>query len=207
MGVQERRQRHKGALRQEILDAARDLFVHEGYRNVSMRRVAERIEYSPTTIYLHFKNKEDLLFCICEQTFAKLVKEFETLGREPGDPVAALQKGMRTYVQFALKHPHDYLATFGTPHEHGTPAQSERYLCEEAKGMQAFGFLRQSVAECVQQGRFRPVDVEIASRALWAGIHGIASLLIVHPRFPWGDEDKVIDLVMDSMIEGLRARP
>jgi len=69
MGVQERRAREKKELRQEILDAARDLFVREGFENVSMRKIAEKIEYSPTTIYLYFQDKADLLDCICEETF------------------------------------------------------------------------------------------------------------------------------------------
>src|SRR5262244_2221370 len=74
MGVMERRIREKQALRQEILDAARELFVTEGYENVSMRKVAERIEYSPTTIYLYFKDKADLHDCICEETLGRLVE-------------------------------------------------------------------------------------------------------------------------------------
>ena len=68
MGVHERRAREKKELRQEILDAARDLFLREGYENVSMRKIAEKIEYSPTTIYLYFQDKADLLDCICEET-------------------------------------------------------------------------------------------------------------------------------------------
>jgi len=69
MGSKQRREREKEALRQDILDAARELFVEEGYDNVSMRRVAEKIEYSPTTIYLYFEDKASLLYAICEETF------------------------------------------------------------------------------------------------------------------------------------------
>lgn len=205
MGVKERRERQKETLRQDILDAARELFVREGYDNVTMRRVAEKIEYSPTTIYLYFRDKADLLFALCQESFAKLVKEFEALGRDTGDPVVALKKGLRTYIQFGLKHPHHYLATFSIPHEQATPEETARHRSEESMGMKAFDYLRTCVGECVRQGTFR-VDVEVASRALWAAIHGVTSLMIVHPEFPWGHRQQVIDLVVDSMVEGLRAR-
>jgi AcrR family transcriptional regulator len=72
MGTAERKSRQKENTRQEILDAARDLFVNEGYENVSMRKIAEMVEYAPGTIYLHFKDKAEILDTLCEQTFQKL---------------------------------------------------------------------------------------------------------------------------------------
>ncbi|HSE38996.1 MAG TPA: TetR/AcrR family transcriptional regulator, partial [Blastocatellia bacterium] len=95
MGSKQRREREKEALRQDILDAARELFVNEGYENVSMRRVAEKIEYSPTTIYLYFEDKASLLYAICEETFAKLAKRMEAIGKEGDDPIEVLRKGCR----------------------------------------------------------------------------------------------------------------
>src|SRR5438874_1367073 len=108
MGVKERRVREKEILRQEILDAARELFAKEGYENVSMRKVAEKIEYSPTTIYLYFESKADLLYYICEETFSRLLKKLESLGEESSDPLVCLRKGMRAYIEFGLKHPNHY---------------------------------------------------------------------------------------------------
>src|ERR1051325_7123723 len=112
MGVAERKSRQKESTRQEILDAARDLFVKEGYDNVSMRRIAEKIEYSPTTIYLYFEDKASLLFAICDETFAKLAKRMETIAKENDDPVEALKRGCRAYVEFGLKYPNHYRVTF-----------------------------------------------------------------------------------------------
>src|SRR5258705_12271071 len=98
MGTKQRREREKEALRQEILDAARELFVKEGYENVSMRRIAEKIEYSPTTIYLYFEDKTELFFAICEETFAKLSTKLEAIYRECNDPIECLRRGCRSYV-------------------------------------------------------------------------------------------------------------
>ena len=78
MGVKERRNREKVATRDLILDAARELFVSEGYEGVSMRKVAEKIEYSPTAIYVHFADKESLFRELCHQDFARLAQVFQS---------------------------------------------------------------------------------------------------------------------------------
>jgi AcrR family transcriptional regulator len=72
MGVQQRRARQKENLRQEILDAARTLFAREGIESVSIRKIAQRVEYSPGTIYLYFHDKAEILRTLCQETFAKL---------------------------------------------------------------------------------------------------------------------------------------
>src|SRR6202050_5466761 len=105
MGLTERRDRQKMALRQEILTAARELFAKEGYENVSMRRIAEKIEYSPTTIYLYFRDKDELLHEMCSETFALLTRKLTKLLAADGDPLDKLRMGLNAYVQFGLKHP------------------------------------------------------------------------------------------------------
>src|SRR5215203_4306810 len=100
MASRERRERAKENLREEILDAARELFVTEGYSQVSMRKIAEKIEYSPTTIYLYFKDKSDLLHQICEQSFANLSRELSSIDRQTDNPLEKLRAGMREYINF-----------------------------------------------------------------------------------------------------------
>ena len=94
MGVKERRARQKKFLRQEILDAASELFVRDGYENVSMRRIADKIEYSPTTIYIYFKDKAELLEQVCKETFGRLVRRLSKIMEQPGDPVERLKRGL-----------------------------------------------------------------------------------------------------------------
>src|SRR6476646_5531583 len=115
MGVHDRRARQKQLVRQQILDAACELLIREGYDSLSMRRVAERIDYSPTAIYLHFKDKQELVFSLCEETFAKLVRELETLPDEFPDPLVQLRKGMERYIDFGLRHPDHYVPAFVLP--------------------------------------------------------------------------------------------
>lgn len=198
MGSKARREREKAALKREILNAARDLFVRDGYENVSMRRIAEKIDYSPTTVYLHFIDKADLLFHICEDAFAKLVAQGDKLLAHKIDPLTKLKMFGRAYIEFGLKHPGYYKLTFMVQHE-----QDElegRY--ENSMGHRAFEILRSCVNECIAKGVFGRLDLSQASQALWAGVHGITSLLIARPDFPWVEKDRTIDLLIDSLCDG-----
>ncbi len=201
------RTRQKALLRQEIIDAARDILAREGYEQLSMRKVAERIEYSPTAIYLHFEDKADLVFQVREETFGRIVNELESLETEFKDPVARIREGMRRYVAFGLRHPQHYLATFVAMPLEQSPAEAARYNDPESNGMRAVGILRASVAACVDAGKFKKADAEVTTRAIWAATHGVTSLLIQMPNFSWGDQKAVVDSVIDSAIEGLRPRP
>lgn len=207
MGVRDRRARQKTLLRQQILDAARELLVREGYERLSMRRVAERIDYSPTAIYLHFTDKQDLVFSLCDETFAKLVGELESLPEEFADPLVRLRKGLERYIAFGLKHPDHYLPAFVLPPpEDLDPKRRQKTMSPEANGLKALGCLRDCIADGVRARKLRKVDPDIAARAAWAAIHGITSLLIVHKSFPWGDQKAVINATLDALVDGLKRR-
>ena len=201
MGVKERRAREKEQLRRQILSAARELFVNEGYENVSMRKIADKIEYSPTTIYLYFKDKADLLDSVCKETLLNLLNTLELLKRDKSDPVEVLRKSGKAYVEFGLKYPQDYKLTFVVRPQF----QKGLGLQEGSVGERVFDYLRAMVSECIRQERFRQVDVEITGQALWSAVHGVTLLLIDFPDFPWTDKDKLIDTVIQTMIEGLKA--
>lgn len=201
MGVKERRARQKKFLRQEILDAASELFVRDGYENVSMRRIADKIEYSPTTIYLYFKDKAELLEEVCKETFARLVQRLSKILEQPGDPVERLKRGLIAYIEFGLENRHEYRATFMMPLPEGF--DHEKYHQADSPGMQAFSFLTRGLTECIQAGKMKTMNVELAAQTLWAGIHGITSLLITHEMFPWVGREKVIHSMVDTLVAGL----
>ena len=206
MTIKDRKARHKQLLRQEILDAARDIFVKEGYGRLSMRHVADKIDYSPTAIYLHFRDKQELVFSLCEESFGRLVRELEALDSEK-DPGVRLKLGMRRYVDFGLKNPQHYLATFVVPHGDGTdPKLAAKFQGENTMGMRALAILRQRVEEYASAKKLRRLEVDTATRALWSAMHGITSLLIVLPAFPWGDSEAVIATVIDAAVDGLGSR-
>src|SRR5689334_7956418 len=100
MGPKDRRTREKEELRDKILDAARELFVGEGYERVTMRKIAERIEYSPTAIYLHFPDKLAVMRALCDRDFLSLAKQFQKIAKEK-DPIERLRRVGRAYTAFA----------------------------------------------------------------------------------------------------------
>jgi len=205
VGVKERKLRQKRFLRQEILDAASELFVKNGYENVSMRRIAEKIEYSPTTIYLYFRDKAELLEQVCQETFARLSHVMEGIQQQPGDPVARLKRGLIAYIKFGLENPHHYRATFMMPVPDGF--EKEKYHQPDSAGMQTFDFLRRCVYDCISAGKLRTLDAELVSQTLWAGVHGLTSLLIIHcDGFPWVSTDKLIHSMVDTLVEGVSVR-
>ena len=201
MGTKERRAREKEQLRRQIIDAARELFVSEGYENVSMRKIADKIEYSPTVIYLYFKDKADLLDSACQETLLGLLDTVELLKRDKNNPVEALRKSGKAYVEFGLEYPQDYKLTFVIRPQF----QKGLGLEEGSVGERVFSYLCAMVSECVRQKAFRQVAVETTGQALWSAVHGVTLLLIDFPDFPWTATDKLIDTVIDTMIEGLKA--
>ena len=201
MGVKERRAREREQLRRQILSAARELFVNEGYENVSMRKIADKIEYSPTTIYLYFKDKADLLDSVCQETLLNLLNTLEQLKNDKSDPVETLRKSGKAYIAFGLKYPQDYKLTFVIRPQF----QKGLDLQEGTVGDKVFGYLRTMVSECIRQKIFRQVDVETTGQVLWAAVHGITLLLIDFPDFPWTEKEELINTVIHTTIEGLKA--
>jgi len=204
MGVTERKVREKAALRQEILAAARELFAKHGYESVSMRKIAERIEYSPTTIYLHFRDKGELLNEICTETFQLLSKKLAKVVASEGDPVDLLRRGLRVYVDFGLSHPNHYRTTFMTPHQHPPHTVSLDQKINFGTGGQAFQYLLDAVGRVMATGPTRQTDVMATSQALWMTIHGVTSLLITKElEFPWSDKNLLIDIAIAGAVKGL----
>src|SRR5438132_3776284 len=104
MGSAERRERERQKVRKKILDAARSLFAAHGYDAVTMRKIAEKIEYSPTAIYLHFRDKEALIQELCANDFLAFSERFREIATLT-DPAEQLKSAGRIYVQFGLEHP------------------------------------------------------------------------------------------------------
>jgi len=197
MGVQERRARQKESIREEILDAARTLFVKEGYEHVSIRKIAEKIEYAPGTIYLYFRDKAEILDRLCEETFSKLAQKIQAINADPSNPLDGLRRGLRTYIQFGIDNPNHYIVTF---------VQAKQIPEHQPNaGEQCFENLRGAVRRCVEAGQLNCEDVEEVAQALWAGAHGVTTLLITC-RFPFIEQNRLIDRVMHILIEGILKR-
>jgi AcrR family transcriptional regulator len=202
MGSKQRRAREKEGLREEILDAARTLFVKEGYESVSIRKIADKVEYAPGTIYLYFRDKAEILDRICEETFAKLIVRMQAIEHDTAAPVDKLRRGLRTYIQFGLDNPNHYIVTFVQAKVH-----HEAESVFQTTGMKAFACLRQGVQECVDAGALVSDDTDELAQTLWAGIHGLTSVLITCSGFPFVEQNRLIDRMVHTLIEGVRRKP
>ena len=189
----------KDGLKREIMDAAREMFVSEGFERVSMRKIAEKINYSPTTIYLYFDDKADLLHQICGRTFKQLAQRVVGIWASTNDPIEKLRLGLKAYIQFGLEHPDEYELVFISP----LPS-SKKEEFQLSSGGAAFDTLRVSVTECVKAGLLRQREVETIAQVLWTGIHGVTSLLIKHKGFPFIRQETLIENVLDTLIAGIK---
>lgn len=209
MGTKERREREREEVRTKILDAARALFAEQGYAAVTMRKIAAAIEYSPTAIYLHFRDKLEVLHACCDADFMLLAKKFQKIAKI-ADPIERLKATGRAYADFAFKHPNHYQLMFMTPRpavglekrgiERGNPEQD------------AYAFLKWTVGEALAAGRLRPGlgDVELLSQVVWAGVHGVVSLRIAKCKdewIEWASEKRSVEAMLDLQVHGLLAHP
>jgi len=196
MSIETRRKRQREELRTAILDAARDAFLSNGVENFSMRKLAASIGCSPGTIYLHFENKSDILRSLVDEGMDRLLAALDR-AHDSRNPIQSLRNKLRAYVDFGRELPNHYHFAF-IMHRVRTG--------ETIRPHASFGVLREAVARCVEQGPFRSLDVETTSQVLWSTIHGITSLLIVNPEFPWVGKHDLIDEVIDNAIRGLSVR-
>ncbi len=183
MGPRERREREREEIRTRILDAARELFVSEGVESVTMRRIADRIEYSPTAIYFHFKDKDALLAELCDCDFRTFSQNFQAVA-QIADPVERLRAAGRLYVEFGLNNQSHYRLMFMTP-KNATSQTIEKGNPEE----DAYAFLKAIIGDVAAHGRLRDefADVDLAAQVIWSGIHGIVSLEIAKCKDEWVD--------------------
>ncbi len=203
MGSIERREREKEDKRRQILDAARELFVEEGYDAVTMRKVADKVEYTPTAIYLHFKDKEELVREVVTQDFLSLAKHF-TSAAAIDDPIEALRAMGLAYLDFALKYPNHYRLMFMTqlpktneqlPEHHGNPS------------LDAYAMLCMLVHKAIERGLLRPdlTDAELVAQVVWAGVHGVAALRISCPEADAWIQQRPVPVLGAELIDDLMA--
>jgi AcrR family transcriptional regulator len=207
MSVADRRLRAKEVLRQNILDAAVAIMATEGFEALSIRRIAERIEYAPSTIYLHFRDKFEIVGTLCASTLGRLRQELEQVTSDHSDPLTALRLGLRCYVEFGIAHPQDYLVSFCQPMPELPPDHPTNAI---EPGLRCLEVLLVSVHACIQTGRFRTMDVHLAGQSIWMGVHGLTSLLIAHGRdqhLPWVNHYLLIENTIAMLLRGLMARP
>jgi AcrR family transcriptional regulator len=206
MGVKERKERERAGVRERILDAARDMFVRDGVEAVTMRAIAQRIEYSAPVIYAHFADKHALLQELCFRDFRSLAQTFGRI-EHIEDPVERLRRIGYAYVDFALDHPEQFRFMFMTPKPQEDVVAAHE-TTSRTPDEDAYIFVANTVAEGVAAGCFRPElkDVDELAQLCWAGAHGIVALHLTKGDdewIPWRDGRKTARKLIDAVLDGL----
>jgi AcrR family transcriptional regulator len=188
MGTKERRKREKDEVRDKIMAAARVLFAAQGIEAVSMRKIAEAVEYSPTIIYSHFEDKNELLQELCREDFSALATVFRQIASLK-DPVERIRQIGLAYARFGLEHPNHYRLMFMTRHDWDDEPCPEAMEHKGNPDEDGYAFLQKTVTEAITTGRFRAelTDADLVSQILWGSVHGIVALEITKATEPWLD--------------------
>ena len=174
MAIIQRRQREKENIRSRILEEARLLFFEKGYDNASIRNIAERIEYSVGTIYLHFKDKDSIFHALQLEGFTMLMDKMQVL-ESVEHPFERLKAMGTIYLDFAKKNPELYDLMFILRAPMNCLEEHEGWL----EGKKTFDFLIKIVKECQEIGQFRNhADAETLAFSIWSSVHGIAALIV-----------------------------
>jgi AcrR family transcriptional regulator len=204
MGIKERHERDREAVRRGILDAARELFVTEGYHNVSIRKVAERIEYSPAAIYLYFPSKDDIFFALAEEGF-RLLGDPSDLPQDRSAALAPLDRIRAIFwriYEFSTEHPQYFALMFV---DRSVPRITREY--------ERFTFVRDMRSHIVEQiqvcidAKVFPATLNsaVACRLLIMAVLGVATMRLSDRLARAENADQLALDVLNVMLAGLQS--
>ncbi|MBK7408190.1 MAG: TetR/AcrR family transcriptional regulator [Saprospirales bacterium] len=195
MGINERKEREKAELSQLILKGAMEVFLEVGFENTSIRKIAERIEYSPGTIYVYFKDKDEILHELHHTAFDQLMEVMEktAVHQEPIDQVYAIGD---SYITFALENPQLYDLMFVLR----APMNAIHPECEWEDGFRTYEYFKSVLIKAVEKGQLKPVDPEVLCVTFWATVHGLVTLYL-RERFQNLPQEQIEPLMRYSLRE------
>jgi len=185
MGVKERKERERVDMKALILKSAHQLFIDKGFDEVSIRNIAEAIEYSPATIYLYFKDKNEIFYALHGEAF-KIFNQYMAEVFAIKDPFKKLTAMGRKYVEFTFKYPKYYTIMFIAEAPMQCDVNSEEWL----EGGQALQALEGIVAECMKDGSLRKQPVKPMAFTIWSYMHGMCSLALRDRMRHYSDEER-----------------
>jgi AcrR family transcriptional regulator len=189
-------------LRDQILEAAERLLLQTGDAEaVTIRAVADAVGVTPPSVYLHFADKNDLLFAVCTKHFERLDQILEAAAAGSDDPLESLRLRGRAYVRFGVENPEHYRILFMGKPAATPPSFDDEHLMQTA----SFEHLVGAVAGALQSGAIEG-EPRMVALGLWAAVHGLTSLLIAKPDFPWPEVDGLIDHLLAVQLRGLVPR-
>lgn len=203
MGIVARKEKQKQEVRSLILEESMKLFVEEGFSKVSVRKIAGRVQYSPTTLYLYFKDKNEILFYCCESGFKKMLEHNIALGLI-SDPIERLHQMGVNYLNFGLENPEYYDLMFI---QEAPMSALIDMGAGWSSGDQALEALKMIVQDAMDKGVLVPAKVETVAMAVWSMVHGLVSLAIrqrLDKLVPAEDVEKTMHESLDWLLKTMK---
>lgn len=203
MGIVARKEKQKQEVRSLILEESMKLFVEEGFSKVSVRKIAERVQYSPTTLYLYFKDKNEILFYCCESGFKKMLEHNIALGLI-SNPIERLHQMGVNYLNFGLENPEYYDLMFI---QEAPMSALIDMGAGWSSGDQALEALKMIVQDAMDKGVLVPAKVETVAMAVWGMVHGLVSLAIrqrLDKLVPAEDVEKTMHESLDWLLKTMK---
>ncbi len=203
MGTVERKSRQKAELREKILDASKRIVTREGFANLTMRRIAEAIEYSPASLYLHFENRDEIAWELCFEGYHQLLESLLPFAAIE-DPVERLQAIGAGYVRFGMEHAETYRLIFMEDPKYTTSVITRRDTNSDLPGAKTFSMLVGAFEQLKTQHRIaRELDSTLLAETFWSGLHGVVSLKITCPQYPASDAESLVKTQLRFFLAGL----
>lgn len=206
-----RKPRGEGHTRhEEILAAARALFLEQGVQATTIRKIAERVGVSAPALYLYFKDKDAILIALCDRIFALLLARLETIERQELPAAERLRRMGEAYIRFALEHPDEYRITFLDAAPAPEPIRYTGHRSDYsdldrpgAKGALAFQKIVQVYEALAREGVTLPYPAITCAELCWMACHGLVTALIGEPDFPWSDRETLIRGMVEVSVRGI----
>lgn len=202
MGISERRQNEIEAFKKKVTEAAGEIIIKQGYEKLSIRKIAEKIEYSPGIIYHYFKDKNEILSCVVEENYGNILKLINEVTIDKQHPENTIADSMKAYIGIMLKIPEGFKAILMNDIEaiNNKVNVLERGISKKRKSMQA---LTDAVSFGIEQGRFKKMDPELTAQIIWTSTYGLLSRLILEKNVSDEQRERLINQHLNMMIHGL----
>ena len=199
MGVSTRKQRETEALREKVLDTAEDIFVHEGIKQVTMRRIAASVDYAPTVLYRLFADKADLLDHLIARGYKGVRGQYDVVLRKKDlSPKAMLEGILSTYIGYAMSHPNHYRMWFDTSSIRREGRQF--HMTHGRLEYVVFQVWVDAIESCQADGLFEGWDSLDVFQIVWSRVHGFISLQLQHPDMVWLSVEQYLGEVLDLSV-------
>ncbi len=202
MGITERREAEKEAVRNKILYAAGKILARDGYESLSIRKIANEIEYSPGVIYHYFKDKAEIIATVVEEGYGRILQKLREIPVDLENPDKSIENSMKAYIELMLETPEQFKAVLlnDTVGIADKVNMLDEGISKERKSIQS---LCRMIQHGIEIGKIREMDIELTAQIIWTSTHGLLSRLVLEKRIPKEQKERLIDHHFNILLKGL----